>query len=96
MDLRDRADAQRILSANAFTAGNHFTAIEQRPQVDADLLHAWMRLERDDLGIERRNLTALGFEAHGTDHIGPLHQTRRIGNCQTAETGHARRAVDQA
>ncbi len=54
-----------------------------------------MRFERDDLGIERRDLATLGFKAHGADHVGPLHQARRIGNRQTAETGHARRAVDQ-
>ena len=94
--LRDRANAQGILSANAFALGDHFAAIEQGPQVDPDLLHARVRLERDDLGIERIDLPALGFEAHGTDHVGPLQQARGIGNRQAAQAGHARRAVDQA
>jgi len=94
--LRDRTDTQCILRANAFAAGDHFTAIEQGAQVDPDLLHARMRFKRDDFGIERCDLTALGFEAHGPDHISPLHQIRGVGNRQAAETGHAGRAVDQA
>ena len=43
VDLWDRTDAQGVLGANALAAGDHFTAIEQRAQVDADVLHAWVR-----------------------------------------------------
>ena len=96
MHLRDRANAQRVLGANTLAPGNHFAAVEQGPQVDPDLLHARMRLERDDLGIEGVDLAALGFETHGADHIRPMQQARGIGDRQAAQAGHAGRAVDQA
>ncbi|MNV40180.1 hypothetical protein D3C71_1317810 [compost metagenome] len=94
--LRDRANAQGILRANAFALGDHFAAVEQGTQVDPDLLHARVRLECDDLSIKRVNLPALGFEAHGADHVGPVQQARGVGDGQAAQAAHARRAVDQA
>ncbi len=96
MHLRDRADAQGVLSANAFARGDHFTAVEQRAQIAADLPHARVRFQRDDFCIKGVDLATLRFETHGADDVGPLHQPRCVGNCQTAEAGHARRAVDQA
>ncbi len=96
MDLRYRADAQGILGADAAGVLQYLAASQQGSQIGGDPLHPGMRLERNDLGVERRQLAAQGLEAHRPDHVGPLRQALRVVQGQAGEAGHARRAVDQA
>ena len=84
MDLRYRADAQGILGADAAGVLQHLAASQQGPQIGGDPLHPGMRLERNDLGVERRQLAAQGLEAHRPDHVGPLRQALRVVRARQA------------
>ncbi|MCY1298864.1 hypothetical protein D9M70_483680 [compost metagenome] len=94
--LRNGADAQGILGADALAAGDHLAAGQQGQQIGAHHLHAGMGLEGDDGRIEGGDLSAQGLETHGTDHVGPAHQTLGVVQRQAGQAGHAGQAVDQA
>ncbi|MNQ97597.1 hypothetical protein D3C85_1132530 [compost metagenome] len=74
VDLGNGTDAQGVLGTDATAFGHHLAAREQGQQVGAHRLHAGVWLEGDDVRVEGGDLPAQGFEAHGTDHVGPAHQ----------------------